>query len=329
MARRSGTDPDHALPGSRAVGDPCRRARGIRRGGHPADRGSQRAGGGRRRADADELPGRRARHDRRRLSGRWRSPAQPGDPDRRHGRQRRAGIGPRVGRPARRRHVDPRGRHRAGGRNLRKPDRSSCGPGSGRPATWASSASRSVSTFRGVGANLADHPAVELDSGWRGSATGGPILHSIATFRSSAAPGDGAQDLMFWITDPEGDGARFLVRPGPPQAPVTRLGPAPIRRSVGPATHQAAGAQRGATTSTGWSRPTGSASSSPVDPRSDDWPRNPRRPSRRRRRRGADSSSRMPIRSPTSWGRARWDRQPRTAPSSTRAAGSTASTGCS
>ena len=57
----------------------------------------------------------------------------------------------------------------------------------------------------GVGANLADHPAVELDSGWRGPATPGPILHSIATFRSSWASTGGAPDLMIWISDPEGD----------------------------------------------------------------------------------------------------------------------------
>jgi choline dehydrogenase len=57
----------------------------------------------------------------------------------------------------------------------------------------------------GVGANLADHPAVDLDSGWRGSAVTGPVLHSIATFRSSGTPADGAPDLMFWVSDPDGD----------------------------------------------------------------------------------------------------------------------------
>lgn len=57
----------------------------------------------------------------------------------------------------------------------------------------------------GVGANLADHPAVDLDSGWRGSATTGPILHTIATFRSQAATAAGAPDLMFWFSDPDGD----------------------------------------------------------------------------------------------------------------------------
>jgi choline dehydrogenase-like flavoprotein len=57
----------------------------------------------------------------------------------------------------------------------------------------------------GVGSNLADHPAVDLDSGWRGSAVSGPVLHSIATFRSSATPTDRPPDLMFWVSDPDGD----------------------------------------------------------------------------------------------------------------------------
>ncbi len=65
----------------------------------------------------------------------------------------------------------------------------------------------------GVGENLADHPAVDLDSGWRGSATSGPILDSIATLRSSDAPTGGAPDLMFWATDPNGDEPGFWLDP--------------------------------------------------------------------------------------------------------------------
>jgi choline dehydrogenase len=65
----------------------------------------------------------------------------------------------------------------------------------------------------GVGENLADHPGVDLDSGWRGTAKAGPILHSIATFRSSMAPPLGAPDLMFWATDPEGDDPVFSLDP--------------------------------------------------------------------------------------------------------------------
>jgi choline dehydrogenase len=65
----------------------------------------------------------------------------------------------------------------------------------------------------GVGENLADHPGVDLDSGWHGTAGSGPTLHSIATFRSSMAPADGAPDLMFWVTDPEGDEPGFYFDP--------------------------------------------------------------------------------------------------------------------
>jgi choline dehydrogenase len=65
----------------------------------------------------------------------------------------------------------------------------------------------------GVGSNLADHPAVDLDSGWRGTATSGPILQSIATFRSSRAPAGGAPDLMIWVADPSGDEPRFYLDP--------------------------------------------------------------------------------------------------------------------
>jgi len=65
----------------------------------------------------------------------------------------------------------------------------------------------------GVGENLADHPGVDLDCGWRGPATTGPILHSMATFRSAGAPTGGAPDLMFWVSDPQGDEPRFYLDP--------------------------------------------------------------------------------------------------------------------
>lgn len=65
----------------------------------------------------------------------------------------------------------------------------------------------------GVGANLADHPAVDLDSGWHGAPTSGPVLHSIATFRSADATADGAPDLMFWVSDPDGDEPGFYLDP--------------------------------------------------------------------------------------------------------------------
>ncbi len=67
--------------------------------------------------------------------------------------------------------------------------------------------------LRGVGDNLADHPGVDVDSGWRGDPAGHGPLHSIATFRSSLrAPGD-APDLMFWASDPAGDEPRFYLDP--------------------------------------------------------------------------------------------------------------------
>jgi len=65
----------------------------------------------------------------------------------------------------------------------------------------------------GVGANLADHPAVDLDSGWRGTVEAGPILHTIATFRSSLTDSMGAPDLMFWVTDPNGEEPGFSFDP--------------------------------------------------------------------------------------------------------------------
>lgn len=65
----------------------------------------------------------------------------------------------------------------------------------------------------GVGANLSDHPAVDLDSGWRGAATAGPVLHSIATFRSSKAASGGPPDMMFWAQDPQGDEPAFYLDP--------------------------------------------------------------------------------------------------------------------
>ena len=56
----------------------------------------------------------------------------------------------------------------------------------------------------GVGANLADHPAVEgVDLGYRGEARSAPLLHSVATWRSAGAPPDGPPDLMLWVSDPD------------------------------------------------------------------------------------------------------------------------------
>jgi choline dehydrogenase len=57
----------------------------------------------------------------------------------------------------------------------------------------------------GVGANLADHPGVDIDLGYRGAARTAPVLHLIATFHSSAAASDAAPDLTLWISDPVGE----------------------------------------------------------------------------------------------------------------------------
>jgi choline dehydrogenase len=65
----------------------------------------------------------------------------------------------------------------------------------------------------GVGANLADHTAVDLDSGWRGEGRAAPVLHTIATFRSSTQPSGAPPDLMFWVTDPAESEAGFYFDP--------------------------------------------------------------------------------------------------------------------
>jgi choline dehydrogenase len=54
----------------------------------------------------------------------------------------------------------------------------------------------------GVGANLADHPSTDLDTGFRGAARAAPLLHSAATFYSATASTNGSPDLMFWVADP-------------------------------------------------------------------------------------------------------------------------------
>ena len=56
----------------------------------------------------------------------------------------------------------------------------------------------------GVGANLADHPGVDIDCGGCGGGRTAPILHSIATFYSSNASSTGPPDLMLWVADPLG-----------------------------------------------------------------------------------------------------------------------------
>jgi choline dehydrogenase len=54
----------------------------------------------------------------------------------------------------------------------------------------------------GVGSNLADHAALDVDCGFTGAVRETPWLHTIATFRSSSAAVTGPPDLMFWVPDP-------------------------------------------------------------------------------------------------------------------------------
>lgn len=60
----------------------------------------------------------------------------------------------------------------------------------------------SVADLDGVGANLADHPTVDLELPHRGEARDTQILHTVATFHAEASAKEGAPDLMLWIADP-------------------------------------------------------------------------------------------------------------------------------
>lgn len=57
----------------------------------------------------------------------------------------------------------------------------------------------------GVGENLADHPSVDFDCAYSGASAADPVLHAIATFHSSGRSKKLPPDLMFWLSDPEGD----------------------------------------------------------------------------------------------------------------------------
>ena len=67
--------------------------------------------------------------------------------------------------------------------------------------------------LQGVGANLTDHVGVDLPSGWEGEAPSGPLLHSLATFRSSLAASDDSPDLLFWASDPVAADPAFYLDP--------------------------------------------------------------------------------------------------------------------
>jgi GMC oxidoreductase len=66
----------------------------------------------------------------------------------------------------------------------------------------------------GLGANLADHGGVDIDCGYAGPARAAPVLHLLATFRSSAASSGEAPDLLLWLSDPRGDPPVFEIDAG-------------------------------------------------------------------------------------------------------------------
>jgi choline dehydrogenase len=61
-----------------------------------------------------------------------------------------------------------------------------------------------VADLRGVGENLADHPACYVECGRLTPERQQPALHLIATFHSEGRPSTETPDLMFWIADPAG-----------------------------------------------------------------------------------------------------------------------------
>jgi choline dehydrogenase len=63
----------------------------------------------------------------------------------------------------------------------------------------------------GVGANLTDHPGVELVLDWAGEARPAPLLHSLASWHSASAAAGSSPDLLFWVADPQGDPASISI----------------------------------------------------------------------------------------------------------------------
>ena len=142
--------------------------------------------------------------------------------------------------------------------------------------------------------------------------TADPILHSIATFQSSAAHGaDPTRPACSGSPIRPAAEPAFYLDPVLLLPEVTRTGSAcdrQTRRSGRASSSRGSGRPP---TSIVWSRATGAASSSRTDPRSGCLCTEPAPPDpRRRRRNSVGSSSRTPIRSPTSSGRARWAPSP-------------------
>ena len=63
----------------------------------------------------------------------------------------------------------------------------------------------------GVGANLADHPGLDLDAGWSGAGREEPILHTFATFVDGETGARDVPDLALWMVDPIGDPPTFEI----------------------------------------------------------------------------------------------------------------------
>jgi choline dehydrogenase len=59
-----------------------------------------------------------------------------------------------------------------------------------------------VAELKGVGANLVDHPAIDIESVYTGAVRQAPVLHLIATFHSAGRSSRDAPDLMLWTADP-------------------------------------------------------------------------------------------------------------------------------
>ncbi|MDQ1614074.1 MAG: choline dehydrogenase, partial [Actinomycetota bacterium] len=63
----------------------------------------------------------------------------------------------------------------------------------------------------GVGANLADHPGVDVDPGYRSDQDAGPRIFTLTTFHSSGHDTAEAPDLALWTYDPFGEPAETTV----------------------------------------------------------------------------------------------------------------------
>src|SRR6266536_4116534 len=70
-----------------------------------------------------------------------------------------------------------------------------------------------VADLPGVGANLADHPAVSLDFGYPRRVRPAPLFQVIATTHSADAAGDGPPDLQYIVGGPfaAGDRGTFFI----------------------------------------------------------------------------------------------------------------------